>query len=1168
MAEDDRPMQPMCAGHTTSDHAADDLPALDPLTRTQLEETDTAHAPAERAGDASMPTLNPWLIVIFYIGIQLLLTPYWPSAGVHADAASNTAADGGSRYVHGQQYFRPLPPILNSSQAPGTIVSERMTEARRLELRQEAKQMFIDGYQAYLDHAFPLDELNPVACKGRGSDKSNDNNLNVNDVLGDFSLTLVDSLDTLAAIREPRLFQEAVQRVAQSVHFEVDSRVQVFEVNIRVLGALLSAHLYATDPRLNSTIPSYKGEMLDLATDLGKRLMKSFENTATGIPWPRVNLKKGVLRHERTETCAAGAGSLLLEFGVLSRLTGDPSFENAAKNALRQLWDRRTGLGLVGNTIDIQTGQWLSAMTGIGAGTDSFYEYLLKSYVLFGDSEYLEMYDSAAAAIQQHLLHETGYFYKHVHVTQGHMVANWVDSLSAFMPGVQVLAGDLESAIKNHLFYFNLWRKYQAIPERFSFVHQDTAIENYPLRPEFVESTYFLYRATKDPFYLQVGEMILRDLQRFAKTRCGWASLASVKSKQHEDRMESFALSETFKYLFLLFDEENVLHNDFKDTNFVFTTEGHILFLKNEYLDQKRLTVDPYRQPLSASSYQDQWNEMNQQWSVDSQFSMGVKTPSATSQRICMKPKLPKTFLKGTTYRPDFDFARQLVGVAPDVRDIVELDPEGYCDKPRLEQEQVVVEFSGPPSNTFFETEEDEDEGIREAREYHRRMQGRAAPPVKILDLKGIQSDKGYEGTIKGVYIDRLIGVQLRLTYDSALKGYRADMVDGRSVHPLEPVYVDLTAMQPLYDSFQRQQAAHLRVIRPLWRPGENDKGYGDEDKGGDEAKEVEVEEFNVMVTPATFGAWHPFLDTYEPTEVKRHVVIDKPSSSLVSSAKTSTHSVSDTSFGHDHQFVQQSKEAAAAADSTNEGDEKEHNGSGGQVESKKALKQKHRPTLSRLTYEMVRIHANPHGCRPYSVQEQEQVRDKIVVVDRGACLFILKAYYAQVAGASSIVVINNNDQHFQMTGNIGGTTAPAGQQNQEQQQHAGMVIGDNLKDDDISIPAVMVGRQQGLQLLHWIEQDQSSKHTTQDSKGNASGENQKDEDGSSSSPLSLKNKSMPHASDTQRQRLQQQRHRRGIEAQLVQQKLAKETLRNARLTYNEHPILNIQTLEKYRRLS
>lgn len=290
---------------------------------------------------------RPWILILVFSIFQLLMTSPSPSNGVSASspqASSNAAAgsnnggsgnsaQGGQRGSGGagaynQQYFRQLPPITDPSQGPGKIVTERMTETRRLELREDSKEMFMHGYHGYLNFAFPKDELNPVACIGRGPDKRNPKNIHVNDVLGDFSLTLIDSLDTLAAMREPEKFRQAIELVKRHVgNFNIDSRVQVFEVNIRVLGALLSGHLYASDPAFKSQVKGYKGELLVMAEDLGKRLLKAFETSPTGIPYARVNLRKGVLRGETSETCVAGAGSLLLEFGVLSRLTGDASYE-------------------------------------------------------------------------------------------------------------------------------------------------------------------------------------------------------------------------------------------------------------------------------------------------------------------------------------------------------------------------------------------------------------------------------------------------------------------------------------------------------------------------------------------------------------------------------------------------------------------------------------------------------------------------------------------------------------------------------------------------------------------------------------------------------------------------------------------------------------------------
>ncbi len=83
--------------------------------------------------------------------------------------------------------------------------------------------------------------------------------------------------------------------------------------------------------------------------------------------------------HIYNHTCLSGAGSLLLEFGILSRLINDPIYENVARKAIHSLFDKRDmDTGLFGNEIHVQTGEWLGVQCGLGAGLDSYYEYLLK----------------------------------------------------------------------------------------------------------------------------------------------------------------------------------------------------------------------------------------------------------------------------------------------------------------------------------------------------------------------------------------------------------------------------------------------------------------------------------------------------------------------------------------------------------------------------------------------------------------------------------------------------------------------------------------------------------------------------------------------------------------------------------------------------------------------
>lgn len=89
------------------------------------------------------------------------------------------------------------------------------------------------------------------------------------------------------------------------------------------------------------------------------------------------------------------AGSLILEMGVLSRLTGDSRYEAAALHALRKLWGMRSSLNLVGTTLDVFTGKWIEYSSGIGAGNalDKYpYDTLSYTYVIVAFCEHLLFY--------------------------------------------------------------------------------------------------------------------------------------------------------------------------------------------------------------------------------------------------------------------------------------------------------------------------------------------------------------------------------------------------------------------------------------------------------------------------------------------------------------------------------------------------------------------------------------------------------------------------------------------------------------------------------------------------------------------------------------------------------------------------------------------------------
>ena len=90
-----------------------------------------------------------------------------------------------------------------------------------------------------------------------------------------------------------------------------------------------------------------------------------------------------------------------------------------------------------------------------------------------------------------------------------------------------------------------LWLKYSASPEVFNTQTRQAEVRAWPLRPELVESTLFLYQATKHHSYLELGERIILDIVNRTKVDCGLAALANIQTGEQENRMHSFVLAET-----------------------------------------------------------------------------------------------------------------------------------------------------------------------------------------------------------------------------------------------------------------------------------------------------------------------------------------------------------------------------------------------------------------------------------------------------------------------------------------------------------------------------------------------------------------------------------------------------------------------------------------------
>ncbi|KAK9821875.1 hypothetical protein WJX74_008265 [Apatococcus lobatus] len=449
---------------------------------------------------------------------------------------------------------QPIPPPY--AQAP-VSASERTT------LREGARWMFYHAFNSYMTFAFPKDDLRPLSCSGTNSQ-------------GGLALTLVDALDTLAVLGDAETLRDAVQKLDQHLDFRIDHRVHVFELTIRALGALLSAHhMLMTNQHI---MPGYDGSLLRFAVDLGDRLVPSF-NTPYGVPLSWINLEKGMIPGDLRVTCTACAGTLLLEFGALSRMTGQPLYESLAKQAVEVVYGMRsTTTGLLGNTLDVDSLYWVRVDGGVGAGIDSFYEYLLKAYLAFGDPGYLRMFVEVYAAAMQRLQlagrwASTGWL-ADMHIGTGQLLHPWISSLSAFWPGLQVLAGQVDDAARMHTSWMAAWTNFGGLPELFdiSITQLHPVQRSYPLRPELIESTYLLHSITGDDKYLKAGRALQETIANKTLQHCGFATIADLATGQLEDSMESFFLPETSKYLYLLNSNAAALPD-----YYVFSTEGHLL---------------------------------------------------------------------------------------------------------------------------------------------------------------------------------------------------------------------------------------------------------------------------------------------------------------------------------------------------------------------------------------------------------------------------------------------------------------------------------------------------------------------------------------------------------------------------------------------------------------
>jgi ER degradation enhancer, mannosidase alpha-like 2 len=421
------------------------------------------------------------------------------------------------------------------------------TENMKREMQAKIVDACRHGWQGYKQYAWGYDDLRPLTKTGR--------NWHSRSVL----MTPVDAFDTFIMLGMKKEAAEAKKLILDSLDFNRNDEIQVFEITIRLLGALLTAYELDGDPKF-----------LALAEDLGKRMMPAF-NTPTGMPYRYVNLQTGKLRDSINNP--AEIGTLMLEFGMLSKHTGRNEYYKAAKKAMLYVFDHRSSIDLAGTEINAITGAWTDTDSHISGKIDSYYEYLYKGWLLFHDQSLFHAWNIHKLAIEKWLLRPTpdGNFYAHVNMHTGAQTSTTYGALDAFYAGLLAYSENISAARQVQKANFYMWEKFGLEPEEFDFTSGKMTNGYYILRPENIESCFYLYRATSDRQYLWMGKKMVDDIIKYCKNDVGFAGLKNVQTKEKANSMQSFFFSETMKYAYLLFDNPN----KFKLDKHVFNTEAH-----------------------------------------------------------------------------------------------------------------------------------------------------------------------------------------------------------------------------------------------------------------------------------------------------------------------------------------------------------------------------------------------------------------------------------------------------------------------------------------------------------------------------------------------------------------------------------------------------------------
>jgi hypothetical protein len=431
------------------------------------------------------------------------------------------------------------------------------------------------AWRGYADRAFGADEVRPISG-GR------------NDWIG-LGLTILDSLDVLwmAGLREE--YTRAAAWVHASLNLDKHPRVSFFETTIRCLGGLLAAYELSGD-----------AVFLTKATDLGQRLGRAFESPS-GMPYTAISLSTG----EHTvpswlggNVLLAEVGTVQMEFGSLAHHAGRPELR-AKSDKVFDLLDKRgpqvrNGGRLWPIHVRPSDGSTTGGVISWGAMGDSYYEYLLKYWLLTGKKheQYKRMYlEATKAMLDQLLLVDPSSGLTYVAESKNGRIERKMDHLVCFVPGMLALGAQhlpevrerhMDAAARLAETCYQMYARQATglAPEfvRFNGGGMTVGAAHNLLRPEAIEALFYMWRFTKDPKYREWGWRMFLAFEKHCKVKTGgYVGLRNVNiaspGAARDDKMETFWLAESLKYFLLLFSDDSLL-----DLNtHVLNTEAHPL---------------------------------------------------------------------------------------------------------------------------------------------------------------------------------------------------------------------------------------------------------------------------------------------------------------------------------------------------------------------------------------------------------------------------------------------------------------------------------------------------------------------------------------------------------------------------------------------------------------